>query len=974
MTDFSDAISATDAQNQAVRASVNSDTSPDQAARAFMLESLSGAPAQHIAGDMEGFEQGQKDSIGQDIIKNNGYIADFVRAHPLHGALVSDDLGNLDNMTKSYERLVSKPGKAALKGFAEGFGDDAIGSVYPNYINTKNQALLSLAAPIGIPFEIISRAISGGLHGIYEGTKELTGSEYHAREAAALAESIVINAGAEAGRISPKEFGKRLGEAPRRAPVPAEADAARTAALQSMVEAATKEAGALRPWAEAGEEPPPGVSQAADQLRPEAAKLDQDVIKKVLDDANAVNLKERSPDKFGEFLDGLPEGNIKIDKEAIAGKPEAFKWIPPEDLDSPLTYVEVPAKEFIANFDKEFWPDVKDSISRGGLTADEAKELKTPPAEGEEPLAGIRRAANLDPPPEMVAANDDLRFGDFARLEAINKVLASDDIVPALDNGRMKFKGLTPDENEAINRIGFGRAPDVTYEMEQAGSKEAWKKNLEHWKGLIEPAEPAKAKFVPGLKAPEGPVEAANQNILSPPKEPPKPPGGGPPPSGTVPPAETPPAGPGGPFTEGKAIGRTKPMYAKYLDLIRQRDEEDVAWRQKRAERQAARENTETWKAREKEIEPEIRDQVNQMQEIAAWKFFDKGEIFGQKMPRRPKLDRLKLTEDQFNALPESWIRDGGLDPDTVASSFNYSSGTDLADALAAVARETQGERGDIVDRIVKARVKRQLTEELGESARDNLEEAADHALSLTQMEMLHERIVGLGQELGQELPLSKADMDAQASTALAKQKYGGLSSYKLLGEAGKLGRQVEKLLLSDKPLDAFRLAQNHYITTAMAKEMRQVEKEGRQFEKDAKKFRKRDAGPDTFDSQAYTNWVHDILIRVGRPVWRSLQDLQKEIGEQPEKTLADFLLSKRDEGKEIGVPEFLIDPKFAKPVEQQTVAQARQTFAAIRSLIKVGRDEGQVEIQGEKMAVKDGIKKADVDAQRDREADRDKL
>ena len=53
----------------------------------------------------------------------------------------------------------------------------------------------------------------------------------------------------------------------------------------------------------------------------------------------------------------------------------------------------------------------------------------------------------------------------------------------------MMFKSLTPEENNLINKVGYGRAPDVTYEQETAGSREAWERNLRYWRMLTAPPE-----------------------------------------------------------------------------------------------------------------------------------------------------------------------------------------------------------------------------------------------------------------------------------------------------------------------------------------------------------------------------------------------------------------------------------------------------------------------------------------------------
>ena len=409
-----------------------------------------------------------------------------------------------------------------------------------------------------------------------------------------------------------------------------------------------------------------------------------------------------------------------------------------------------------------------------------------------------------------------------------------------------------------------------------------------------------------------------------------------------------------GPLASGKAIGETKKNYQKLLDLIEKQDREDVAWRLQRALKQATLENSQEWKARSKALEPDIRSEVEGMPEIMAWNYFEKGEIYGQKLPRRPKIDRLALTPEQFQALPESWIRDGGKHPDQVAAMFGYSTGQELMDALSAVARETLGSPGkDIVDRLTKARLDQRLHAELDGDAADRLAEVQDHALSLTTMEMLHEQTMALAQNLGAPLPLNKAAMDWGSFNELKKMKFGGLSAMKLLAQSRTSLLNAKNRLLENNPLEALKELQLQYQRAQMSKLMGQVEKEARAFERTAKQFRDREVKG--YDSE-YTDWIHDTLLRVGRPIRRSIQDLQDETKANESGTsLFDFVNEKRRMGAALSIPDFMFDPNWAsyaspKAIANMTVDEARQVFNAVKSLKKAGRDEATVEIQGQKL------------------------
>jgi hypothetical protein len=77
------------------------------------------------------------------------------------------------------------------------------------------------------------------------------------------------------------------------------------------------------------------------------------------------------------------------------------------------------------------------------------------------------------------------------RLAILNKLMAHEDYVPLIDweVGRLKWPSLTAEENLEMNRIGWSRAPEVTYEMETAPqtSRDAWKRNVQFWQQLANP-------------------------------------------------------------------------------------------------------------------------------------------------------------------------------------------------------------------------------------------------------------------------------------------------------------------------------------------------------------------------------------------------------------------------------------------------------------------------------------------------------
>ena len=79
--------------------------SPDEAARSIELEDATNVPATHIARNVKDFEDRQKLAIGQDVIRSNPRLLDYVNSHPLVGAVSQNDWSNLDRVTGTYLKV-----------------------------------------------------------------------------------------------------------------------------------------------------------------------------------------------------------------------------------------------------------------------------------------------------------------------------------------------------------------------------------------------------------------------------------------------------------------------------------------------------------------------------------------------------------------------------------------------------------------------------------------------------------------------------------------------------------------------------------------------------------------------------------------------------------------------------------------------------------------------------------------------------
>lgn len=77
------------------------------------------------------------------------------------------------------------------------------------------------------------------------------------------------------------------------------------------------------------------------------------------------------------------------------------------------------------------------------------------------------------------------------RIGVLRKLAAGRDWQPQLREGRVWFKSLSPEENEIMNRIGWSRADNVTWENETSADDltrmRAWRDNIQHWLRLASP-------------------------------------------------------------------------------------------------------------------------------------------------------------------------------------------------------------------------------------------------------------------------------------------------------------------------------------------------------------------------------------------------------------------------------------------------------------------------------------------------------
>ncbi len=396
-------------------------------------------------------------------------------------------------------------------------------------------------------------------------------------------------------------------------------------------------------------------------------------------------------------------------------------------------------------------------------------------------------------------------------------------------------------------------------------------------------------------------------------------------------------------FERANALGMTVDQFKRYDELMQKRHAEDVAESTKRAEAEVAREHTKQWKEDRKAMRVEVSEDIRNRPDVAADLFFGTGELYGKKLESKVKLNADDLTPEQKASLPKEYYGPAGLHPDDVANLFGYGSGDAMVGKLGEYNQDkltANMSAKDFVSRITDIETDRQMRVRHG-VLEDNIADAVtEYVTGETQQNLLHEETVALGMKAG-KAPLDKATILKELRDQFSKMPLGSVSSAAYMRAVGKAGRMIESGLLKDDPEGAFRAKQQQYYATVIANEAAKLESDIDKFDKLAKRFSKREVAS---VDQEYTNFMHDILMRVGRPVRRSVQDLQTEIAAGEYKDLQSFVEGKNGFYlREVAVDERLYDPKFRKAFDALTVDEFNGANTSLKSLLKNGRDEKKI-------------------------------
>lgn len=383
MTDYSNVIRSTFGTGARSQAVSNVDVNPDDAARAYELEKVTGVPSSIISGDLDSFESQHKALLAGDIVGGNPYIGEYVNSHPLAAQISNDDYGNLDAVSQHLQPLsrtrnpILGPAESAwagTKGVVSSLGD-AFTHGFDNVSADKGRLEGSLEASVNTVVGLGSSLLNAPLTFLHEYAKSAGGEEL-GNIVGAFGEGVMSTIGTHTPEI----------------------------------EAATR----VGPWVKSGEVPPNGLHPLIDQAKTEMNKSALEMLDGAVKEAQSSTTKERAPELFQGFV----EQHLQDHRMEISGQRaiELYGDKVPEVDDGVLGFVpnikeqlevardtgadiSVPMADWIAKVDPAIHKELHDDLRvvNGGMTAREATEALPPIPSIDEAIPTFRNSASLEP-------------------------------------------------------------------------------------------------------------------------------------------------------------------------------------------------------------------------------------------------------------------------------------------------------------------------------------------------------------------------------------------------------------------------------------------------------------------------------------------------------------------------------------------------------------------------------------------------
>lgn len=419
----------------------------------------------------------------------------------------------------------------------------------------------------------------------------------------------------------------------------------------------------------------------------------------------------------------------------------------------------------------------------------------------------------------------------------------------------------------------------------------------------------------------------ANENI----------PGGGrPPPEGEPTTLRTPIFGKG-------ALGLPKTQVDRLQRLIDQRNQEDMERALAKAKTAARKEQEPEWKEKWRENAGKVEEEFNAKPEVRAYKLLLAKILGTKKITKKYTLDPKDVDPVVKAGLPDRFFAKSGkvLTPDQLADLVGASTGKELMQDLAAITSAIGDEPWmDAFTRAVRDETTRRTREQMGDLAENILDAAKDHALGLTQMDLLHEDTVAMGMLADAEMPYEKSEVRSWVKGLAGDLPMRALKADRFLKATGQLGKLIEIALAKKKFAEAFRTAQTREYNALLAREAKRIEKERDKFDTTADRYRKPVKADSPITGEA-ADMIHAVLIRLGKSVDRSVQQIQDSMLANKHKSLRDFVEKKQGAGEIAQFPEWLFEGE-PEAVTDMKYSDFNDAHNALKQLVNWGKRQKQ--------------------------------
>ncbi len=424
-------------------------------------------------------------------------------------------------------------------------------------------------------------------------------------------------------------------------------------------------------------------------------------------------------------------------------------------------------------------------------------------------------------------------------------------------------------------------------------------------------------------------------------------------------------------FKNATDAGMNVGQFAHYSNMVRKQDNaiyEKVLARAMRTERMKTEKS---WKAAQEEARPEIETQVKSRPVLQVWTLLSRGkdlldpdrEVMAGKLSTGAVKDILGTAFERF---PKGLTTENGMHPDLVAPAYGYASGEAMLRDLVNenVGREDAAAQSGkpltlnkYISKLVDQGLQDHLEQKFGDPLHDGtIEEVALQAAhNDVSREMLSVELRQLAEQSGQPPPFSVKQIDAWTRSNLADTQIGKATRVGMYRRAeAKAGRDAEAALMAKKPIEAFKAKQRQLVANSFATEAQRLQGEWNKTTAYWRSVAKTPTRAGT--AQPYLDQVHGLLDRLGMGVKRDPGELARGLQGKP---LDGFLRDAREAGYDLVVPDFLRDGNFNQHYQDLTADQFEATRDAVMSLLRAGRAQEEVTLDGKRVALQDVVDQA---------------